>query len=68
MTIFAGVTPATLDTTKVVVEGYPNAAGTLVARIIRNPSNMAGQMDSDAYDGLAPSLTRSRPLYRAMRR
>ena len=67
-TVFAGVTAATLDTAAVLVEGYLDSAGTLVARVIRNPSVVSGRQDSDAYSGMENSSTRSWSHYRSSRR
>jgi hypothetical protein len=67
-TVFAGVTAATLDTVAVVVEGYLDASGTLVARKIRNPSVSSGRQDSDAYSTDDSGTTRSWSHYRSSRR
>jgi hypothetical protein len=67
-TVFAGVTAAALDTASVLVEGYLDSAGTLVARVIRNPAVVSGRQDSDAYSGMENSSTRSWSHYRSGRR
>ena len=45
-TAFTGVTSATLNGTSVKIEGYLNAAGVLVARVIHTP----GSEDHDRFD------------------
>lgn len=48
-TVFAGVTATTLDGLALVVEGYLDSTGTLIARQVRNPSVAAGHRDADDY-------------------
>lgn len=67
-TVFAGVTAATLDTVAVLVDGYLDASGTLVARKIRNPLVVSGRQDSDAYSGTDTGSNRSWSHYRSGRR
>lgn len=66
-TVFAGVIATTLDGVAVVVDGYLDTSGTLVARKIRNPAVTSGRQDSDAYSGLDTSSGRSWNQYRSSR-
>ena len=66
-TVFAGVTATTLDGVAVVVDGYLDTSGTLIARKIRNPAVSSGRQDSDAYSGLDTSTSRSWTQYRSSR-
>ena len=67
LTVFAGVTATTLDGVAVVVDGYLDTSGTLIARKIRNPAVSSGRQDSDAYSGLDTSTSRSWTQYRSSR-
>lgn len=67
-TYFAGVTTATLDGVAVVVEGYLDTNGTLVARKVRNPAVAAGAQDADDYGRAGNSNSHSWSSYRSGRR
>lgn len=67
-TYFAGVTSTTLDGVAVVVEGYLDSTGTLVARKVRNPAVAAGAQDADAYGRPDSGGSHSWSGYRSSRR
>lgn len=67
-TVFAGVTATTLGGVSLVVEGYLDSTGTLIARKVRNPSVATGRQDADDYATPGGSGTRSWSHYRSSRR
>lgn len=66
-TWFAGVTATTLDGVALVVEGYLDSTGTLIARKVRNPAVAGGRQDADDYAGTDDGSTRTWSHYRSSR-
>ena len=64
MTVIAGTMAANMGGAGVVVDGYLDASGTLIARTIRNPAAAAGRMNSDAYTHMAASPQQAWSSYR----
>lgn len=66
-TVFAGVTATTLSGVSLVVEGYLDSTGTLIARKVRNPSVATGRQDADDYAMPGSTGPRSWSHYRSSR-
>ena len=58
---------ATLDGVALVVEGYLDSTGTLIARKVRNPAVAGGRQDADDYAGTDDGSTRTWSHYRSSR-
>lgn len=63
-TVFAGVSADTLAGATLAVQGYLDANGKLVARMIRNPSAAKGRMDGDAFTHMAAAPAQAWNNYR----
>lgn len=66
-TVFAGIAATALDGVALVVEGYLDATGTLIARKVRNPAAATGKQDADDYAKAGNTGTRSWSSYRSSR-
>ena len=66
-TVFACIGATALDGVALVLDGYLDATGTLIARKVRNPAAANGKQDADDYAKAGNTGTRTGSSYRSSR-